>query len=152
MIGVGDARSADVQELVAQHLAFARATSPPEAVHALGGGALVDEPALTVCCARSGDALVAIGALRQLDPRQGEIKSMHTVVGARRGGVGRALVTHLVAAAQARGYRRLSLETGAQEAFAPARALYTSCGFVECGPFGSYEESPWSTFMTRELP
>ncbi len=151
MISVGDPHAGDVTELVARHLAFARASSPPEAVHALGAGALADETGLTLYCARAGGALLAIGALRELAPRHGEIKSMHTAPGVRRSGVGRAVVAHLVTEARARGYRRLSLETGAQDAFTPARALYASCGFVECGPFGSYLESPWSVFMTQEL-
>ncbi len=151
MISVGDPQAGDVQELVAQHLTFAQASSPPEAVHALEAGALANEIALAVYCARADGALLAIGALRELDPRHGEIKSMHTAPRARRSGVGRAVVAHLASEAQARGYRRLSLETGAQDAFAPARALYASCGFAECGPFGSYRESPWSVFMTREL-
>ncbi len=151
MISVGDPHAGDVQELVARHLAFARATSPPEGVHALAADDLAQKASLTVYCARAGGRLLAIGALRELDPHHGEIKSMHTAPGARRSGVGRAVVAYLVGEAQARGYRRLSLETGAQDAFAPARALYASCGFVECGPFDSYLDSPWSVFMTREL-
>ncbi len=120
-------------------------------MHALGEEALAAEAALTVYCARAGGALLAIGALRELDPRHGEIKSMHTAPAARRSGMGRALLAHLVSEAYARGYHRLSLETGSQGVFAPARALYSSAGFVECGPFGAYRESPWSVFMTREL-
>ena len=134
MIGVGDPQAGDVQELVARHLSFARDSSPPEAVHALGEEALAAEAALTVYCARAGGALLAIGALRELDPRHGEIKSMHTAAAARRNGVGRALPAYLVSEAYARGYHRLSLETGSQGVFAPARALYASAGFVERGP------------------
>ena len=53
--------------------------------------------------------------------------------------------------AEQRGYRRLSLETGSQPEFAPARALYRRYGFDVCGPFASYGEDPFSTFMTRTL-
>jgi putative acetyltransferase len=151
VIGVGEPQAGDVQELVARHLAFARDSSPPESVHALGWDALAAEAALTVYSARADGLLLAIGALRELDPRQGEIKSMHTAPAARRSGVGRALLAHLVTEAYARGYHRLSLETGSQGEFAAARALYASAGFVECGPFGAYRESSWSVFMTREL-
>ena len=45
----------------------------------------------------------------------------------------------------------VSLETGSQPAFAPARALYARFGFLPCGPFGAYVEDPNSSFMTRVL-
>jgi putative acetyltransferase len=80
------------------------------------------------------------------------VKSMHTTPAARRRGVGRAVVDHLLAVAAARGVERVSLETGAGDAFAPARSLYAAAGFVSCGPFGAYQASPNSAFMTRSLP
>ena len=92
-----------------------------------------------------------MAALKELDPRHGELKSMHTAATARRRGVGRAIVDHLLAVAAARGARRVSLETGTMEAFAPARSLYAGVGFVPCGPFGDYPESSTSAFMTRVL-
>lgn len=45
----------------------------------------------------------------------------------------------------------MSLETGAAAAFAPARALYQSAGFVSCGPFSGYQPSDDNLFMTLEL-
>jgi putative acetyltransferase len=76
---------------------------------------------------------------------------MHTAEAARGQGIGRALVDHLVGVARARGYERVSLETGAGPAFAPARRLYASAGFEPCGPFGGYTPSPNSAYMTRSL-
>jgi putative acetyltransferase len=76
---------------------------------------------------------------------------MHTAIGARRRGIGRAMVDHLVAVACARGIRRVSLETGAGEAFVPARSLYVEAGFVSCGPFAGYKATANSAFMTRSL-
>jgi putative acetyltransferase len=76
---------------------------------------------------------------------------MHTVEEARGEGVGRAMVDHLVTVATRRGYTPVSLETGAGDAFAPARALYAGAGFVECGPFGAYPDAATSIFMTREV-
>jgi putative acetyltransferase len=70
---------------------------------------------------------------------------------ARRQGVGRAIVDHLLATATVRGYRRVSLETGTMHAFAAAHALYANAGFKACGPFAGYRESPHNTFMTLEL-
>ena len=49
------------------------------------------------------------------------------------------------------GFRRVSLETGAEEFFAPARALYARHGFEECAPFAAYRPDPLSVFMTRAL-
>ena len=58
-----------------------------------------------------------------------EVKSMHTAEAARRRGIGRAMVDHLIGVARARGYRRVSLETGSMAAFDPARSLYADAGF-----------------------
>jgi putative acetyltransferase len=136
--------------LIERHLAFARATSPPEDVHALDVAELRD-PDVTFFAIRDGDELVGMGALKQLDAGHGEIKSMHTAAGVRGRGAGRAMLDHLLAVARARGYGRLSLETGTMAAFAPARALYAAAGFVVCAPFADYPESPNSVHMTLEL-
>ena len=76
---------------------------------------------------------------------------MHTAEAARGRGIGRAMVAHLIAIARDLGFRRVSLKTGSQPAFAPARSLYTSAGFTPCGPFGAYRRSRTSTFMTLSL-
>ena len=64
---------------------------------------------------------------------------------------GRAILMHIVGEARARGYTRLSLETGSMAEFEPAHKLYESFGFTYCGPFGAYREDPYSKFMTLEL-
>jgi putative acetyltransferase len=146
-IAADDPRAPDVQGLLRRHLEFAHATTPPEGVHALGTAGLLD-PAVTVFSLRRDGELIAIGALKELDPRHGEVKSMHTAAAARGSGAGRAMLTHLVRVAAERGYERISLETGSMAAFGPARALYASAGFTLCGPFAAYQPSPTSTFMT----
>jgi putative acetyltransferase len=150
VIGIDDPGADDVRALLERHLAFAHEHTPPEDVHALDPDELL-EPALTVFSARRDGHLLAIGALKQLDATQGELKSMHTVEAARGQGIGRAMVDHLLGVARYRGYRQVSVETGAMEAFGPARALYLSCGFTPCGRFGDYPESPNSAFMTLVL-
>ncbi len=149
-IAVADAASYDVVAVLERHLAFAREHTAPEAVFALDGPRL-QQAGVTVFCARREGHVVGIGALKELDPLHGELKSMHTVAEARGQGVGRAMVDHLVDVAQARGYARVSLETGAGDAFVPARALYRGAGFVPCGPFDDYPDAATSVFMTREL-
>ncbi len=150
VIGIDDPGADDVRALLERHLAFAHEHTPPEDVHALEPAALL-QTAMTVFSARRDHQLLAVGALKQLDATQGELKSMHTVEAARGQGIGRAMVDHLLGVARYRGYRQVSVETGAMEAFGPARALYLSCGFTPCGRFGDYPESPNSAFMTLVL-
>jgi putative acetyltransferase len=149
-IGPDDPRAPDVRELLRRHLEFARATTPPEGVFALDAAGLLD-PAVTLFSVRADSGLIAVGALRELDQRHGELKSMHTAAAARGRGAGRAILDHIIGVATGRGYERLSLETGTMAAFGPARALYARAGFTPCGPFGSYPPSPTSTFMTLRL-
>ncbi len=149
-IAVDDPRRDDVRALVARHLAFADEVTPPGHVHALGADGLVD-PAVTFFGARAGGDLIAIGALRELEPSHGEVKSMHTAVEHRGQGLASAMLEHLLAVARKRGYRRVSLETGTMAPFAPARALYTTRGFVPCEPFGEYTPNEHSVCMTRLL-
>lgn len=58
---------------------------------------------------------------------------------------------HVLDEARARGLQRVSLETGAEEFFAPARRLYERFGFTSCPPFGAYRDDPLSVFYTRAL-
>ena len=150
VITTDDPRADDVRALLACHLEFARSCTPPEFVFALDVEGLV-QPAMTVCSARCDGLLVAVGALKELDPRHGELKSMHTSATARGRGVGAAMIEHLVGLARRRGYERLSLETGSQVEFEPARALYGRAGFTVCGPFENYPDSAHSIFMTLTL-
>jgi putative acetyltransferase len=149
-ISIDDPRAADVRELLARHLAFARSNSPPQDVHALDVESLLD-PAVTFFSFRREGELLAVAALKRLDARHAELKSMHTAEAARGRGIGRAMVEHLLALARDRGFERVSLETGSQPAFAAARSLYAGAGFTRCGPFGDYLPSTNSTFMTLVL-
>lgn len=126
-----------VVALVELHQREAHANSPPGSAFALDPSALAD-PAITLFGAWDGDALLGIGALRELAPEQGELKSMRTASTARRRGVARTMLEHLIAEARRRGYARINLETGTNEPFAPARALYEGHGFVPSDPFGDY--------------
>jgi putative acetyltransferase len=128
-----------------------RSQSPPEDVHALDIDGLLD-PAVTFISFRDDGQLFGVGALKELDPGHGELKSMHTAQAARGRGTGRAMLSHLIQTARDRGYTRLSLETGSAEGFQPALSLYKSAGFRYCEPFADYEPSTFSVFMTLELP
>jgi putative acetyltransferase len=149
-IAVDDPRADDVRELLRRHLAFANSQSEPKEVHALDVDGLLD-PAVTLYSFRHDGRLLGIGALKELDQRHGELKSMHTAEAARGRGIARAILHHLLAVARDRGFERVSLETGSMAAFAPARALYESAGFETCEPFAQYFRSPASVCMTLAL-
>jgi putative acetyltransferase len=150
-IAVDSPRAADSRALIERHLTTMLAASPPEHAFAFDVGALT-VPAVTFYSSRNPDgALLGIGALKELDPAHGEIKSMHTAAEARGRGIGRAMLIHLLSVARSRGYARVSLETGTMVEFTPARALYESAGFVPCGPFADYQASPDNCFFTRCL-
>jgi putative acetyltransferase len=148
LIRVDDLTHPMVHALLRAHLAEMRSLSPPESVHALP----LDElrrPGVTFWTAWSGGELLGCGALKELSPRHGEIKSMRTAPEHRRRGVGRDILLLIVREARRRGYERLSLETGSAPAFEPGRRLYESLGFTYCQPFADYVEDPHSVFMTR---
>lgn len=149
-IRVDDLRSVEIAALLQEHLDDMKLHSPPESIHALDLEKL-RQPGITFWSLWQGDELMGCGAIKQLDPTHGEIKSMRTSSRHRRKGVAAAMLQHIVEEAQRRGYRRLSLETGSPAAFVPARELYARFGFRPCGPFADYADDPYSVFMTREL-
>lgn len=150
VIAPGDLTDPRVLRLLEDHLADMHATSPAESVHALDVSGLAD-PAVTFWAIADGDDVLGCVALKQLSPDHGELKSMRADAAARGRGLGRRLLAHVLDEARARGYARLSLETGTEAFFRPARSLYEKAGFVECPPFGSYVLDPNSVFYTLEL-
>jgi putative acetyltransferase len=150
VISVDDPRRPEVRALLERHLAFCLSETPPEHSFALDVDGLLD-PRVTFVSYRDGDTVLGVAAIKELGEAQAEIKSMHTAAEARGRGVGRALLSHLLDDARARGYRRLFLETGTTPGFAAARALYEAAGFVPTGPFGGYPETGDNCFYTRPL-
>ena len=138
------------RRLIARHLAGMRAGSPPESVHALDIDGLLS-PDLTFWSVWIENEIAGCGALKRLDQKGGEIKSMRVADKFLGRGVGRAILNHLISEARSRGMESLWLETGESEAFTPALRLYESAGFKRCGPFDGYTEDPFSVFMTRTI-
>ena len=139
-----------VAPLLAGHLRLMRASSPACSVHAMDAEALVGADARVFALYEAGRP-VAIGALKRVSGEHGELKSMHVAEKSRGRGLARRMLAHLLEAAREAGFSRVSLETGTQEVFAPARALYAGAGFAECPPFEGYGPDPASVFMTRQL-
>jgi len=140
----------DVIALVEYHLRSMHEISPPDQVFALDLSGLRD-PSVSFWTIWDGDALLGMGGLKKLDAAHGEVKSMRTAPTALRRGVARAMLDHIVGEAKARGYRRLSLETGSNAPFAPAWAMYERAGFEPCGPFGGYTDTSFSRYFARDL-
>jgi len=146
-----DLRGPEIRALLEAHLDFARKVSPPESVHALDLDSL-RLPEITFWTAWQEGELLGCCALKDHGDSHGEIKSMHTAHLHRGKGIAAMLLKHTIAVAKQRSYNRLNLETGSNEPFAPARALYARHGFTDCGPFANYVDHPFSHFMTLELP
>ncbi len=149
-IRIDDLTSPEIAELLEEHLRDMYAASPPESVHALDLSKL-RKPEITFWSAWVGSDLVGCGALKELEPGHAEIKSMRSANRFRGTGVGKKMLEHILQVARKRNYTRLSLETGTQDFFLPARKLYERYGFEYCGPFADYAEDPYSAFMTRVM-
>jgi putative acetyltransferase len=149
-IRADDLGGPEITELLHEHLRCLALITPPESRHALNLDGLC-RPDVTFWSIWSGSELAGCGALKELTRAHGEIKSMRTAYSHQRKGVASQMVRHLIDESKRRGYRRLSLETGAMDYFEPARRLYASLGFMKCGPFGTYIEDPNSVFMTQEF-
>ena len=145
--GLGDRQ---VEALIRHHRDEARATTPAHNAHSLDSAGLHD-PSVSFFSAWDGDALLGIGAIKQLDAEHAELKSMRTAPNQLRRGVARALLAHLIGVARERGYARLSLKTGTAPMFGPAIAMYEAAGFVDCEAFAGYPASPHNRFMALRL-
>jgi putative acetyltransferase len=146
----GDLTDPRVLDLLRYHLTNSETHSGPDSSHALDLKGL-HSPDMTFWTGWDGENLVAMGALKQLSPDHGEVKSMRTAEAAQRRGVGSVMLGHIISVARTRGISRLSLETGSWDYFRPAVALYRKYGFVECPPFADYVRDPNSIFMALDL-
>jgi putative acetyltransferase len=150
VISVDDPRRPEVLAILERHLTFCRSETPPEHSFALDAEGLLD-PAVSFFSCRDGDAVLGVGAIKELDPAHGELKSMHTAAEARGRGVGRLMLEHLLSVARSRGYQRVSLETGTTPGFTAARAMYVSAGFEPAEPFSDYHRTGDNTFYSLAL-
>ena len=150
IIKPGDFTEPQVRELLHQHLQGMADTSPPGHSFALDLSGL-QRPDITFLSVWDGDTLLAIGAMKQLAADHGELKSMRTRKDSLRRGAATAMLNALLDLARARGYRRVSLETGSGEAFEPALALYRKHGFKNGDAFADYVGSAFNQFFHLDL-
>ena len=149
-IRLDDLSGGEVIALLHEHLADMYATSPAESVHALDVDALKASNIRFFSAWQDG-LLAGCVAIKALDTQQAELKSMRTATAFRGKGVGQALLQFIIDHAKTQGFRSLSLETGTQDYFTPARKLYRKFGFTDCGPFDQYKPDLHSHFMTLNL-
>ncbi|HEX7814030.1 GNAT family N-acetyltransferase [Dyella sp.] len=146
IISSGHLEDPRVIDLLGFHLRSMHANSPAGNVFALDLSGL-KRPDIAFFAAWDGDELLGCGALRELSVTHGEIKSMRTAPAHLRKGAATALLQHMIALAQQRGYERLSLETGSGESFQAAIAMYRRFGFANGAPFGDYVASDFNQFF-----
>lgn len=147
---VDDLTGPEIAAFLDEHVRQMRAITPLESKCALD----LDElrrPEITFWSVHDAGVVVGCGALKRLDPHHAELKSMRTSPTRQRSGIASRLLEHIITEAQRVGFTRLSLETGTDPFFAPARRLYERFAFTYCGPFADYKTSPHNTFMTRPL-
>ena len=147
-ITVEESLTDELAQVLKAHWLFCTSSTPIEHVYALDASKLFT-PDITVFGARIDGELAGVGAMRKLDGEHAELKSMHTLAKSRGLGVGKAMVAHIEDFARSSGIKRMSLETGTNEAFKPARELYKSLGYRSCEAFGDYVLSEDNMCMTK---
>jgi putative acetyltransferase len=145
-----DLTGLEIRSLLEIHFAGMLANSPEGSCHFLDFEGL-NAPDVTFWSIWDGADLAGCGALKELDSRHGELKSMRTAEAHLGRRVGAQMLTHILGVARERGYERVSLETGSGEPFAAATRLYTNFEFEACEPFGDYQPDPFSCFFTLAL-
>ncbi|MFC3398070.1 GNAT family N-acetyltransferase [Microbacterium amylolyticum] len=150
MISRADFADPQLRVFLEAHLADLEPTAPPESQHALDFEAL-QRPGVRLWVAADDGVIVGTAALSVLDDHHDELKSMRTEPACRGTGIASQLLEHATGDARSRNVARVSLETGSDGFFAPARRFYARHGFSECAPFGAYRPDPNSVFMTRVL-
>jgi putative acetyltransferase len=147
-IKVDDLAGSEIADLLGEYLRDVNALA--EETHALDLEGL-RQPGITVWTIWSGDEIAGCAALKELDAHHTELKSVYISARFLRKGVATKLLEHVMEEAKLRGYGHVSLETGTEDYFEPARRFYERFGFSVCEPFAHYVEDSGSIFMTKEI-
>lgn len=139
-----------VNELLVNHFKELRSVSPENSCHVLDIKGLKTEN-IKFWSLWEEDELVGCGALKFLEKKHGELKSIRIADTFRKKNYGKKVIEHLILEAKKLEITKLSLETGAGNFFKPARKLFRNCGFNDCDPFDDYKENPDSCYMTIDI-
>jgi putative acetyltransferase len=146
----GDFADQRVKALLKHHLEGMRAASPPDQSFALDWSGL-QKPEIAFWTIWQRDEIAGCGALKDLGDGTAEIKSMRVWPKFLGQGLGQAMLTHVIAQARERGYKRLSLETGSGAPFDPAIRLYEKNGFRHGEDFADYVKNEFNNLMHLDL-
>ena len=143
----GNFDNPEVHKLLIKHFIELRAASPEGSAHVLDIPGL-KIPSIKFWSLWQNDNLIGCGALKFLDKKHGEFKSIRVNDRFRNKKNGIKIINHLIDEAIKLDIKKLSLETGAGDFFLPARKLFINCGFKVCEPFSHYKEDINSVYMS----
>tara|TARA_B100000579_G_C22818744_1_gene849346 strand:- start:533 stop:991 length:459 start_codon:yes stop_codon:yes gene_type:complete len=139
-----------VNELLKTHFIELKSVSPEGSSHVLDIEGL-KVPSIKFWSLWENNDLIGCGALKILSENHGEFKSIRVANRFRQKKYGEKIIAHLIEKSKNQGIKKLSVETGAGEFFAPARKLFKNFGFKECKPFAHYKEDPNSCYYNLNL-
>jgi len=143
----GNFDNTEVNEMLIKHFIELRAVSPEGSAHVLDIKGLED-PTIKFWSLWEDNELMGSGALKFIEKKHGEFKSIRVNDKFRKKGNGIKVVNHLIDEAKKLKVKKLSLETGAGNFFVPARKLFDQCGFKVCEPFSHYKKDINSVYMS----
>ena len=144
----GNFNNTEVNELLTKHFIELRAASPEGSAHVLDIPGLKDQ-SIKFWSLWENKKLVGCGALKFLEKGHGEFKSIRVHDDFRNKGNGIKVIEHLIDEAKRLDIKRVSIETGAGNFFAPARKLFIKCNFKPCAPFAHYKQDINSIYLTK---
>ena len=143
----GNFDNSEVNDLLKKHFVELRSVSPAGSTHVLDIDGLKD-PSIKFWSLWENNELIGCGALKFLDDKHGEFKSIRIADKFRKKGNGTKIIKHLIEKAKKLNIKKISLETGAGNFFKPARELFILCGFKTCEPFAHYKKDVNSVYMS----
>ena len=146
----GNFSNSKVDELLKKHFIELRSVSPEGSSHVLDIPGLKD-PSIRFWSLWDEEELIGCGALKTLEPDHGEFKSIRVADKFRKMKIGQKIISHLIDKSKQLGFKKLSVETGSGEFFAPARKLFEGFGFKTCKPFAHYKEDPNSCYYSLNI-
>ena len=146
----GNFDNLEVNDLLKKHFIELRSVSPAGSTHVLDINGLKD-PSIKFWSLWENNELVGCGALKFLEKKHGEFKSIRVADNYRKKGIGEKIIDHLIEEAKKLEVSKLSIETGAGNFFLPARKLFSKFGFKKCPPFAHYKIDPNSCYFTLDL-
>ena len=146
----GNFDNTEVNQLLKKHFIELRSVSPEGSAHVLNIEGL-QEKGIKFWSIYENDKLIGCGALKFLDTKHGEFKSIRVADPFRKKGYGKKIIKALIEKSRQLNIENISIETGSGEFFLPARKLFKKFGFTECEPFSHYKTDPNSCYMSLKI-